>query len=308
MTYDYTMNSVIMNNSTTRTFSILPTVHVTKLQIQHIKYRNHQSAVRSIEDNRAKEDWIQQKHEQRRKKRFTAPMVSRSNPINDWNGYIIIVYFLLLSTAPSDVSSFAFPRIRQAATVPKLTCWSERLVHGLAPASSLSTPRTSKLTTLSMVREPDDRPGLSSTSTIAGILFAVFIAGSLLPLAGTLDLKPAPIADAVVTRQDAPGRKNVESKQYALSRSAIQEKLNTVPVFYVATTGEDGSAAMSTNIYLSYQVAKEASDGIPSSSVKGTTLDQVMYVRSFVFICHWLPSIGSLTLVSIKITAMLLVK
>lgn len=128
-----------------------------------------------------------------------------------------------------------------------------------------------------MVREPDDRPGLSSTSIIAGILFAVFIAGSLLPLAGTLDLKSAPIADAVVTRQDAPGRKNIESKQYALSRSAIQEKLNTVPVFYVATTAEDGSAAMSTDIYLSYQVAKEASDGIPSSSVKGTTLDQVMY-------------------------------
>eukprot|EP00536_Pseudo-nitzschia_multiseries_P001581 jgi/Psemu1/294465/fgenesh1_pm.20_\ len=128
-----------------------------------------------------------------------------------------------------------------------------------------------------MVREPDERPGLSGASILAGVLLAVFVAGSLLPLAGTIDLKPAPIADSVVTRQDVPGRQNLENKQFALSRSAIQEKLNSVPVFYVATTGSDGSAEMSTDIYLSYQDAKEASDGVSSSTVKGTTLDQVMY-------------------------------
>lgn len=127
------------------------------------------------------------------------------------------------------------------------------------------------------MREPDERPGLSGASILAGVLLAVFVAGSLLPLAGTIDLKPAPIADSVVTRQDVPGRQNLENKQFALSRSAIQEKLNSVPVFYVATTGSDGSAEMSTDIYLSYQDAKEASDGVSSSTVKGTTLDQVMY-------------------------------
>lgn len=128
-----------------------------------------------------------------------------------------------------------------------------------------------------MAREPDDSPGLSFSSILAGILLAIFVAGSLIPLAGTLDLKPARIADSVVTRQEAPGRKSVETKQYALSRSKIQEKLNTVPVFYVATTGADGSATMSTDIYMSYSDAKEASAKTPSSSVKGTTLDQVMY-------------------------------
>lgn len=138
--------------------------------------------------------------------------------------------------------------------------------------------KSSKQTSLSMVRGDNEGPGATGVSIIAGILLFVFVAGSLLPLAGTLDLKSAPIADSAVTRQDAPGKyQNVQSQQFSLSRSAIQEKLNAVPVFYVATIGADGSASMSTDLYMSYDDASAVSAGIPSSTVKGTTLDQVMY-------------------------------
>ena len=126
----------------------------------------------------------------------------------------------------------------------------------------------------------NEGPGGSSTSIIAGILLLIFVAGSVLPFVGTFGMKgEMSIADSVVTQQDTPGKlQNFESKQYSLSRSAIQEKLNSVPVFYIATTGDDGSSTMGTDIYMSFDDAKAASAGISSSSVKGTTLDQVMYV------------------------------
>jgi len=138
-------------------------------------------------------------------------------------------------------------------------------------------PRDSKL---SMVGGGgNEGPGGAGVRITAAILFFIFVAGSLLPLAGTFGMKgDMSIADSVVTRQDAPGKlQNYENKQYSLSRSAIQEKLNAVPVFYISTASDDGSAKMSTDIYMSFEDAKAASADITGSAVRGTTLDQVMY-------------------------------
>ena len=60
----------------------------------------------------------------------------------------------------------------------------------------------------------------------------------------------------------------VTNDKYRLSRAAIQEKLNTVPVFYVI----GGNGKMGTDLYLSYNDAKEVAGG---KTVKATTLDQV---------------------------------
>lgn len=127
----------------------------------------------------------------------------------------------------------------------------------------------------------DDEDGDLGRTIGAGFLLALFLAGSLLPLfdaTGGMGDRDLNISDSVVTRQDARGRMGtaVESKSDQLSRASIQEKLNAIPVFYLAT-GSSGSAMASTDIYLSYEDAKLAAS-VSSSSIKATSLDQVMYV------------------------------
>ena len=228
--------------------------------------------------------------------------MSTSNRPIDVKGCIL--FFLLLWTTPSDVSSFAFSRIQTPSTTTansileeSLTSCSTNQNHRIprfdgltSTLTSISTRRTistsASTSKLSMVRGDDEGPG-TGVSITAALLFLIFVAGSVIPLAGTFGMKgDMSIADSVVTRQDAPGKlQNFESKQYSLSRSAIQEKLNAIPVFYIATAGDDGTSTMSTDIYLSFEDAKAANAGLSSSSVvKGTTLDQVMYVALIFFV------------------------
>jgi len=192
------------------------------------------------------------------------------------NGFIL---FFLLS-APSDVSSFMLSRIQQPLALSN-SIFDDRLVYSnknhrflrFEDLISTSTPWNSKLFMVN-----DKGPGGTGVSITAAILLFIFVAGSLLPLAGTFGTKgQMSIADSVVTRQDASGKlQNLESKKLSLSRSAIQEKLNSVPVFFITTTGNGGSN-IDTDIYLSFEDANAASARISSSTVKGTTLDQVMY-------------------------------
>jgi hypothetical protein len=148
--------------------------------------------------------------------------------------------------------------------------------YGMIPVSSSSA---SSLVSTKMTKGDDEGSGgMSGTSITAGILFLIFAIGAVLPLVGTLDMVKGggmSIADSVVTRQDAPGKlQNVEKKEFSLSRSAIQEKLNAIPVFYIATSDNN----MSTDIFLSYEDANKAAAGSSTGTiVKGTTLDQVMY-------------------------------
>jgi hypothetical protein len=199
-----------------------------------------------------------------------------------------------LLSAPSDVSSFAFSRIQQPlalsnSIIGERSIYSNENHRVVRFEDDIALTPKRRWSNSKLFMANDEGPGGTGTSTAAAILFFIFVAGSVLPLAGTFGMKgDMSIADSVTTRQDAPGKlQNFESKQYSMSRSAIQEKLNAVPVFYIATASKDGSTStMGTDIYLSFEDANAASAKISSSSVKGTTLDQVMYVRSPVlFVC-----------------------
>jgi len=190
-----------------------------------------------------------------------------------------VVSFVVISKE-SNVSAFVFSRIRQRHQTtelifgdysPILSIENKKSLLRFEDHVSASTANNSRLL---MVNNNDEGPQGTGVGFIAGFLLLIFVAGSVVPFAGTLNIKgQLSIADSVVTKQDASGKfKNVESKQLSLSRSAIQEKLNSVPVFYVVTEGKMGTA-----LYMSFDDARAASDGIPSSTVKGTTLDQVMY-------------------------------
>jgi hypothetical protein len=119
----------------------------------------------------------------------------------------------------------------------------------------------------------DEGPGLATQIGIL-VIMGLFVATGLFPLldGGGRDLS---IADSVVTQQDAPGKlRNFESKQDRLSRATIQEKLSGIPVFYLV----DRLGNMGTNIYVSYDdAAVEAREAPSGTSVKATSLDQVMY-------------------------------
>lgn len=125
---------------------------------------------------------------------------------------------------------------------------------------------------LSMAQD-EEGPGILVSTGIL-LIMILFVATGLMPMldGGGRDLS---IADSVVTRQDAPGKlENFESKQDRLSRATIQEKLSAVPVFYISEGG-----TMKTDIYVSYTDATaEAAKFGGGSSVKATSLDQVMYV------------------------------
>jgi len=180
---------------------------------------------------------------------------------------------------PFGVWSFAFSGIHLPSKVPdgRSQFIKKQPIPRFDGYALVSTRQSSKL-----YMSNDEGPGGSGgVGIIAGVLLLIFAAGSVLPFVGSIDLATKAggmsIADSVVTRQDAPGKlKTVENKNFILSRSAIQEKLNSVPVFYISTSGTDGTPSMGSDIYLSFEDAKAASAGISSSTVKGTTLDQVM--------------------------------
>lgn len=124
-----------------------------------------------------------------------------------------------------------------------------------------------------MANSNDEGPGLL-TQVALGFIILIFLFTSIAPSfmegGGDRDLS---IADSVVTRQDLPGKlAGFESTQDRLSRSTIQEKLSSLPVFYLASS--DGT--MKTDVYISYADAEEAASKATGVSVKATSLDQVL--------------------------------
>lgn len=104
--------------------------------------------------------------------------------------------------------------------------------------------------------------------TAAGfvVIAALFVGGSILPLMDMGGGGVAPLANSVATRDQV--QQVVTNEKYRLSRAAIQEKLNSVPVFYVV----EGNGEIGTNLYLSYDDAVNVAG---SKIIKATTLDQV---------------------------------
>lgn len=189
---------------------------------------------------------------------------------NRFNGLLIgLIGWIILISTPAHVSSFTLPRVHQ-----NLATQSNPNIRlgGRGGPDFLRFGDVSPRNPDSKLLMANNNQGGTGTAVIAGLLLFIFVAGSLLPLAGTFNQKSTfSISDSVVTKQDAPGKlANSERKEFSLSRSQIQEKLNSVPVFYIATDG-----TMGTDLYMSYEDAVAASG--PSSTVKGTTLDQVMY-------------------------------
>mmetsp|Transcript_20257 Transcript_20257/g.41739 ORF Transcript_20257/g.41739 Transcript_20257/m.41739 type:complete len:339 (+) Transcript_20257:62-1078(+) len=180
-------------------------------------------------------------------------------------GFISV--FVLLSTL-SDVSSFTLStRVQHPLTT---THSPNSIFHHDKNRVFRLEDRAPVKRSESRLFMANDNEGGTGVGIIAGLLLLIFVAGSVIPLAGTFGMKgQMSIADSVITKQDTPGKMQMESKQFSLSRSAIQEKLNSVPVFYVSKDG-----TMGTDIYMSYEDAAAASSG---GTIKGTTLDQVMY-------------------------------
>ena len=104
--------------------------------------------------------------------------------------------------------------------------------------------------------------------TAAGfvVIAALFVGGSILPLMDMGGGGVAPLANSVATRDQV--QQVVTNEKYRLSRAAIQEKLNSVPVFYIV----EGNGEIGANLYLSYD---DAMNDAGSKVIKATTLDQV---------------------------------
>ena len=145
------------------------------------------------------------------------------------------------------------------------------LTHG---SSSSSSPSVSSLF---MVGD-DDGPGPLVQVGIL-LIMILFVGTGLLPLMDGGGGKDLSIADSVVTQQDANSARvarNIENNQDRLSRATIQEKLSGIPVFYLV---DSSSGSMGTNIYLAFNDAKIMADETPGTTIKATSLDQVMYVH-----------------------------
>jgi hypothetical protein len=181
--------------------------------------------------------------------------------VNSNNGHIVALCLVLalglLCSADGFVPTF----------VPKSRNRFANHCYG-GSCSVNKSPAATRPSALSMSREGESAGILATLG--GGLIVALFVATSFFPFIGGKET-PMGLADSVVTRQDAPGKlANFESEKYRLSRSAIQEKLNAVPIFYL--TNDDGS--MKTDLYTSYDDAREAAG---SGAVKATTMDQVTY-------------------------------
>jgi len=182
-------------------------------------------------------------------------------------------FFLFLSTSCNGFVP------RYTLTKPKVNHEAKSFVtfpHISQKEFSLQSKTSmSTRTVLSMVND-DDGPAFL---TVAGVLLAiVIIVGT--SLAPTMDMMNGSgssmdynLSDSVVTRQDTPNKmQDYSNPNDKLSRSKIQEKLNRVPVFYLA----DSDLNMKEKIYLSFQDASAVASSSDSNlKVKCTTLDQV---------------------------------
>lgn len=175
--------------------------------------------------------------------------------------------FLLLSLLLSIVVRDAVGFVPSTGLAPMKVAGSRApfLFH-----DDLNTGRHTDTGSTSLFMSQDGGGGNKGLLTAAGlaVVLALFLAGSILPMIGDMGGGGvAPMANAVATRDQAQ-QVAVTNEKYRLSRAAIQEKLNTVPVFYALGDNEE----MGTNLYISYDDAKEAAG---SKVVKATTLDQV---------------------------------
>lgn len=134
---------------------------------------------------------------------------------------------------------------------------------------------------LQMSSNDDDGPAFL---TVVGVLLAIFILIGT-SIAPTMDMMSGGgnsldynLSDSVVTRQDPSNKlKDYSNPSDKLSRSKIQEKLNTVPVFFLSESKNDdsGNSVMKETIYMSFQDAQDAAGSDSGLKVKATTLDQV---------------------------------
>ena len=191
---------------------------------------------------------------------------------------LLILTFVFVSRCSSFRPTICLARQSASKPISKYhkTCISQqdtKICPRFWDGNSMGTLAHCSTSGLFMANSNDEGPGLLTTIGV-GFIIVLFVVSGLLPSllqgGGDRDLS---IADSVVTRQDVPGKlANFESSQDRLSRSEIQEKLSSIPVFYLATT--DGT--MKTDIFLSYADAKDVSSGMEGTTVKVTTLDQVM--------------------------------
>lgn len=138
---------------------------------------------------------------------------------------------------------------------------------------------------LSLSYDNNEDDGPSSGVVLAGIAsIIIFLGGSIVP--GVIELTSAPtvqgsgLGNAVapmgssLSPSSGSAANANDARFEKLSRAQIQEKLNRVPVFYVANN--DDSSIAGEHIYFSYEDATSAA-GSDDQKVKVTTLDQVMY-------------------------------
>ena len=207
-----------------------------------------------------------------------------------WVFRILHVYGLLLVLLVSSLSSTtsAFTTTIRPSTI-KINNRNNGIIKGKhlnlvhcdsfssSSMATISTNGCQTSTRLQMAFGNDGEGNGPGPLASFGILLVMllFVGSGLLPIldGGGQDLS---IADSVVTttstsRQQERSSTNADANNNdRLSRSTIQGKLSSIPVFYVANS--DGK--METDIYFSYAEASAAASG--SSSVKVTSLDQVM--------------------------------
>mmetsp|Transcript_23388 Transcript_23388/g.38705 ORF Transcript_23388/g.38705 Transcript_23388/m.38705 type:complete len:338 (+) Transcript_23388:155-1168(+) len=186
------------------------------------------------------------------------------------NHCLVLLWTLLLSlcflSAEGFVPLTGIVPVQQQFTITAQTSSSSPFIIN----THMRLPRTAS----SSLQMSSDGGGGKSALTAAGLVIValLFFGGSVLPMMSGMSATAggvAPLANSVANRDQM--QQTTTNDKYRLSRSAIQEKLNTVPVFYVV--GDKGE--MGTRIYMSYNDAKDSAGS--KEVVKATTLDQVEY-------------------------------
>jgi len=188
---------------------------------------------------------------------------------------------VIFSLCVSKCSAFSSPApLKQNAREVKVAGVESKFGFGNGRCSkqhsTISYKKISKTSSSALWMSQNGGSGKGLLYSFLGIgVIVLFLGSSILPLfdgiGGDRNLS---IADSVVTQQDKPDKlRNYEAAGDRLSRAAIQEKLNSIPVFYLV----DDSAIMSTEIFLSYADATLALLENSGMNVKATTMDQVAY-------------------------------